>query len=398
MNRRALVLFGEDLPAVVLAQLDAGGTSAAWLIDVEAGRLVAANAHGAALLGLDSAARSDNGPALSPPSLDASMPALVRLRAVATHDPAPHDPEPQGDRLEPLIFWTRNGTLRVLCRFRIFRAGSRTFALVAVHDQTPNFESALRPPPSLFRESDAEHTSDPEFSPTLRARLAHELKTPLSAIAAAAEIMKEERFGPLGTPRYLGYASDILGSAQHALGVIERMLAESAGNDPLSIVGALEFAEIDAGAVLEAAVSQVTPLAERAGVSLTFEPASRLPHIIADVTSLRQIVFNLLTNAIKFTGRGGSVKATARYSVDGPFTVLISDTGPGMTKDDIDSASDATRASRAGQSRAGAGLGLGLPMVQMLAQANGADLIIDSVPGRGTSVSVVFRKERVIPV
>jgi signal transduction histidine kinase len=242
--------------------------------------------------------------------------------------------------------------------------------------------------------------SNRAFSPTLRARLAHELKTPLSAIAAAAEIMKEERFGPLGSARYLGYASDIFGSAQHMLGVIERMLAERADHDPLTLVAALDFAEIDAGAVLAASVSQVAPLAERAGIALAFELEPRLPHIVADATSLRQIVFNLLTNAIKFTQSGGSVKAIARYEVDGPFTIAISDTGSGMTPRGSGTVSDAMKASASRTKRkgSGAGLGLGLPMVQMLAEANGASLVIESVPGQGTSASIVFRKERVVPV
>lgn len=210
--------------------------------------------------------------------------------------------------------------------------------------------------------------------------------------------MKEQRFGPLGGARYLGYASDIFGSAQHMLGVIERMLAEGTGHDPLSLVAALEFAEIDAGAVLAASVSQVAPLAERAGIALAFELAPRLPHIVADATSLRQIVFNLLTNAIKFTESGGSVKAVARYDVDGPFTIAISDTGTGMTPREFGTVSDAMKASRTKRKGSGAGLGLGLPMVQMLAEANGASLVIESVPGQGTSASIVFRKERVVPV
>jgi two-component sensor histidine kinase len=386
MNRRALVLFEEDLPAVVLAQLEAGGPEAAWLIDVEGGRILAANKSGAALLGV-------GGGETSPPILDASMPALVRLRALAS---AP-DQERDAARTEPLIFWTRDGALRLPCRFQITRAGPRALATVAVHAPSQHIENGPARPVTF---ASGPQTPDPGFSPTLRARLAHELKTPLSAIAAAAEIMKEQRFGPLGTARYVGYASDIFGSAQHMLGVIERMLAEGNSHDPLSLVDTLEFAEIDAGAVLQASVSQVTPLAERAGISLALELAPRLPHIVADVTSLRQIVFNLLTNAIKFTGRGGSVRVAARHEVDGPFTITVSDTGPGMTKREIADATNAMSAPRSERrsTSLGTGLGLGLPIVRALAEANGADLIIESAPGRGTAASVVFRKERVIPV
>ncbi len=434
MNRRALVLFGEDLPAVALAQLDASGPSAAVLIDVDVGRIIAANTSGAVLLGLDGVRRAVADADLSPPLLDASMPALVRLRALAaTSD--------QDTSTEALVFWTRRGALRLPCRVHLLRApllgsGARTIATIVVqepsHDRSssdPAFPPVAGDDAAKLKEiarrihegqaarglteeragprtqsaaaglSDGDASpSNREFSPTLRARLAHELKTPLSAIAAAAEIMKEQRFGPLGGARYLGYASDIFGSAQHMLGVIERMLAEGTGHDPLSLVAALEFAEIDAGAVLAASVSQVTPLAERAGIALAFELAPRLPHIVADATSLRQIVFNLLTNAIKFTESGGSVKAVARYDVDGPFTIAISDTGTGMTPREFGTVSDAMKVSRTKRKGSGAGLGLGLPMVQMLAEANGASLVIESVPGQGTSASIVFRKERVVPV
>jgi signal transduction histidine kinase len=232
--------------------------------------------------------------------------------------------------------------------------------------------------------------------------------TPLSAIVAAAEIMKDQRFGPLGQPRYVGYATDIHGSAQHALGVVQRMLADAAG-DFASATGALDFAEIDAGAVLETSVSQVAPLAERAGVALTLEIAPRLPRVVADATALRQIVFNLLTNALKFTERGGQVTVVASYKGDGPLQIAISDTGRGMTRAEVERLggnAQAARPERRGRKHGSAGvpagvsagLGLGIPLVKALAAANGAELVIESEPGRGTSVSVVFGKDRVIPV
>lgn len=414
MNRRAIVLFGEDLPAAVTAPLDAGEAAAVWLIDLDSGRAVAASALGATLLGLAPDAGADASP---PPYLfDAAMPALARLRAAASAT------APPGADPEVLVFWTPNGVLRLWCRFAIERAGARTFAVVTL-DTAPGIVASRSPSHAggddaaklkeiarRIREGQAARglTGDPaiselspaataprsraagdEVSATARARLAHELKTPLSAIAAAAEIMKEQRLGPLGSARYLGYASDIHASAQHVIQLIDRMLADAAGADAPSLIGGLEFAEIDAGAVLEVSVSQVAPLAERAGISLSFERSPRLPHLVADATSLRQIVFNLLTNAIKFTGPGGSITAAARYEADGPFTLTISDTGPGIRRR---GASGGERGSER------TGLGFGLPIVEMLAQANGAELVIESEPGRGTSASVVFRKDRVIPI
>lgn len=126
MNRRALVLFGEDLPAAALAQLDASGPSAALLIDVDAGCIIAANANGAALFWLDGVRRAVADADLSPPLLDASMPALVRLRALATTSD-------RDTSTEALVFWTRRGALQLPCRVDLLRAhllgsGARTIA------------------------------------------------------------------------------------------------------------------------------------------------------------------------------------------------------------------------------------------------------------------------------
>jgi signal transduction histidine kinase len=233
-----------------------------------------------------------------------------------------------------------------------------------------------------------------------RARLAHELKTPLSAIAAAAEIMGDERFGALGNPRYAGYVRDIRGSAQHVLGVIDRMLADSLAEPP-ALQHDFAVTEIDTGEVLAATASQLTPLAERAGITLALELAPRLPHVIADATSLRQIVLNLVTNALKFTDRGGRITLAARSGGDGRLSITVSDTGSGMAVAEIERRlapeGTAPREPRRGAAK-GEGLGLGLPLVQALAAANGAELRILSAPGKGTSASVVFEKGRVVPV
>lgn len=427
MSRHSLVLFGEDLPALPLARLEASGAAAALLVDVGAGRIVASNTKGAAMLGLAEGAASASW-------LDASMPALIRLRRLAARSASTRT----AAIAEVLSFWTSRGTVRVTCHVEISHSGGQTLAtLIAQPDSGAHAYASMAEPPSLFagddaaklkeiarriREGQAQGSArrkprpDPasasdgptssemrELAPTLRANLAHELKTPLSAIAAAAEIMKDQRFGPLGADRYVGYASDIYGSAQHVLGVIERMLAEGRGADPLVLTRDLDFAEIDAGALLEASVSQMAPLAAQAEITLTLDLAPRLPHVVADATSLRQIIFNLLTNALKFTGRGGRVTAGAHYDIDGPLTLVIKDTGPGMSRPEIDRVLRPAAGGPAVKPEAPllssrTGLGLGLPIVQALAEANGAELRIESTPGSGTSASIVFRKERIVPV
>lgn len=440
MKHPRILLFAEDLPAPVLAELE-GGAHAAWLVDVERGRFAAANREGAALLGL-APVRAMPGPDAGTPLLDAAMPALARLRALAAEADA--GAQDKAGAPEPLVFWTPGGAVRLLARVRLVRSGGRTLAVVASEAGTrPGRPAAERgpPPPAPFTGDDAAKLKEiarriregrtalaerrraeraarlpvpprrdepppgdaPAAPPALRAGLAHELKTPLSAIAAAAEIMKEQRFGPLGTPRYVGYAADIHASAEHVLGVIDRMLAEagSAGGGAVpgpAAASGLDFAEIDAGGVLESVLSQVTPLAERAGITLALDLAPGLPHLVADLTSLRQIVFNLLTNALKFTAAGGKVTVAARYSLDGPLCIAVSDTGSGMSRREIarllGPPAPTPRTERTGRT----GLGLGVPLVRALAAANGAELLIESEPGKGTSATVVFARDRVIPV
>jgi two-component system cell cycle sensor histidine kinase PleC len=421
MKRAPVLTFAEDLPAAALSSLAADG-AAAWLIDVAGGRIPAANAAGAALLGLDYET--------SLPLLDAAMPALARLRALAREsgrgDAAP----------ERLVFWTRTGAVRPRCRVEILGTWPQALALVTALGDADGCAAA--PPGASFAGDDtaklkeiarriregqmtrlkaarrrrhdiglALPSGDKPSSPTgpapslpvsLRASLAHELKTPVSAIAAAAEIMKDERFGPLGTPRYVGYAADIHASAQHVLSVIDRMLAEGGNVKPDAPPRDLDITQIDMGKALEAAVSQLVPLAERAGITLTLDLAPRLPHVIADATSLRQMVFNLVTNALKFTDRGGRITVSAHYNGDGPLSIAVSDTGSGMPQGQIERLLGPDRAGRPNRPAGAEGLGLGLPLVQALAAANGAELCIESTPGQGTSASVVFAKGRVVPV
>ena len=149
----------------------------------------------------------------------------------------------------------------------------------------------------------ASSTAPEPLSPDLVARLAHELKTPLSAIAAASEIMRDERFGPIGDARYRGYASDIHNSARHALELVSRMLAR---RTPGADEPELAFVEIDLAKLIADVVSALRPLAEPAHQSLAATLPPRLPHVIADATSLRQILINLLTNATRPRARSRS--------------------------------------------------------------------------------------------
>lgn len=251
------------------------------------------------------------------------------------------------------------------------------------------------------------------------ARLAHELRTPLSAIMAAAEIMKDERFGPLGDARYRGYAADIQETARHALGVINAMLGALASVEPVrknderqhderqhderQLQLQFQFAEIDPGVIAASVVSSMQPLAAEAGLSLRLDAGERLPHVIADAVSVRQMLLNLLTNAMKFTERGGRVTVSLRYQPDAPLFIEVRDNGRGMSAAQLAHARGLRqRSHEAGQKNSAfgetPGLGIGLTIVRTLAAANGAEVDIESTAGEGTTARIAFGRDRLVPV
>ena len=221
------------------------------------------------------------------------------------------------------------------------------------------------------------------------AQLAHELRTPLSAVIAYAEVLKDEHFGPLANARYRTYAQDIYQSARMRWrGRCHAGRPETAGTRQLS------FTASRAGAVVEGCVAVARPLAEGSGARLEVDYAPGLPRVIGDEVSLRQMLLNLLTNAIKFARRGDRVSVAVACLGDGPLEISVADTGPGMQ---AEPACDADACAPAPGDR-GKGLGLGLPLTRALALANGASLAIDSEPGKGTRATITFAKDRLVPV
>jgi two-component system, cell cycle sensor histidine kinase PleC len=224
-------------------------------------------------------------------------------------------------------------------------------------------------------------------------KLAHEIRTPLSAIVVAAEIMKDERFGEIANEKYRGYSADIHDNARHALEIINRLLGDSVPDTPAT---SLRPESLDLNVLAESSVSAMRPLAEEAGLNLTQELHSRQPRVVADAMSVKQILFNLLANAIKFTGKDGEVRVVTGLGFDRSIFVAVQDTGPGMDPGEIARVLDAEAPPKPERKEAG-GLGIGLPLAQSLARANGARLEIDSTRGEGTVVALIFPKDRVAP-
>jgi signal transduction histidine kinase len=367
---------GEDaaslLPAFVIDMAPKSATCAPG-----AAALVAANAAGWQVWGL---------PAVydprSPLVLDRAMPALALLpRAARSGDP-------DGGTL---TFWTARGLLRLRCRVEAIEPGRFLVRGLAGAAAPQTAEAADR-----LREGRARF--DDPSTPDL-ARLAHEVRTPLGAAIAYAEVLKDEHFGPLGNARYREYARTIHDSARLALSVVDGTLAPMlAGERGGTGLPELAFRDLDPAGVIDNCVAVARPLAERAGLALIARCDPGTPHVIADEVSLKQMLLNLITNAIKFARPGDRVTLATAYGADGCLCIEVADTGPGMPGPESPSPLPSLSAGPEGAAATLARRGIGLPLTRALAEANGAALIVDSTPGHGTRATIVFGKDRVVPV
>lgn len=352
-----------DVSPLPGTSLDGSLLPPAFLIDAAAGVIVSANAPGWELWGIAA------GGILPATALDRAMPALQRLAGLTS-----------GAR-EVLTFWTRRGLLQLDCR--IEPAGGTRFLLrgLSAGPEAGAAPMALASPEGVA-------------GMPATARLAHELRTPLGAVIAYAEVLRDEHFGPIANARYRDYARNIFDSARHALSVLDGMLAS---DDPgRAGLPELAFRNLDPADVIEDCLAVAGPLAGRAGLDLVADLDPATPHIVADEVSLKQMLLNLITNAIKFGRRGDRVTVRAACCSDGSLTIAVADTGPGMRP----ALSRGEETVEEGGRRSGqdAGLGIGLPLTRALAKANGAELTVESAPGRGTRVSIAFGKDRVVPV
>ncbi len=225
------------------------------------------------------------------------------------------------------------------------------------------------------------------------AKVSHELRTPLNAIMGFAEIMRDERLGPVNNPRYLGYLGDIHHSGQLLLSLINDLL-------DLSKVEAgkmeLKPENVDIGQLIKRCVNLMTPAAEAAHVTLEITLAGHLPAIVADERSVEQIILNLLSNAVKFTDAGGRVRVTADFDAEGGVSLHIRDTGIGMSATDLERALEPYQRAENATVLGKPGTGLGLPLAKALAEANRAEFRIASSPRAGTSIEIRFPSAQVV--
>jgi signal transduction histidine kinase len=215
------------------------------------------------------------------------------------------------------------------------------------------------------------------------AQLIHEFRSPLNAIAGFAEIMADGKFGPMGNPRYVDYARDIHTAAIHLSELVVDTLDVARFS---SGQYTLEEEVCDLAGVLNVAAATVRGLAERNRQNLELDLPAHLS-VYADPRALRQIAINLLSNALKFTPAGGTIRLAARVAADGTPGFGVSDSGAGMDAATLARVTQLYATSSEGV-RGEKGTGLGLSIVRLLTELHGGKLAVDSVPGSGTDAWV----------
>lgn len=225
------------------------------------------------------------------------------------------------------------------------------------------------------------------------ARVSHEIRTPLNAIIGFSDVMIEERFGPIGNDRYRGYLRDINRSGIHVLDLINDLLDISkieAGKMELT------YEAVDLNQLVTETVALLQPQANGERIIIRTSLSRAVPRVVADARSIRQIVLNLVSNAIKFTPANGQVIVSTVYEGNGEVVLRVRDTGMGMSEREIEHAMKPFHQVHVTQDKRGQGTGLGLPLTKALVEANRAYFDLESTPGEGTIAHVHFPTQRVL--
>jgi len=217
------------------------------------------------------------------------------------------------------------------------------------------------------------------------ANMSHELRTPLNAILGFSEIISQECFGPVGNARYKDYAGDIHSSGAHLLSLINDLL------DVAKIeAGRMEIAPhpLDARRTFDIALKLIASKAREKGQTFTIAIEPNAPPLHADERAIKQILINLVSNAVKFTPEGGHIEVVGSKARDGGFQIMVKDNGPGIPRDKLDRIFTPFSQVDNRYDRQAGGTGLGLALVRGLAELHGGRAWLESELGRGCAVFV----------
>jgi signal transduction histidine kinase len=226
------------------------------------------------------------------------------------------------------------------------------------------------------------------------ANMSHELRTPLNAIIGFSELILQEKQGPIGNRVYAGYIADIFRSGSDLLQIIGDILDLSkaeAGKLELS-----EEQEVDISGVIGEVVRLIQPKANQAGVLIGIAIADGIQFLLCDRLKLKQIVLNLMSNAVKFTPPNGRIDVTAEADAQRGLTISVRDTGIGIAPADLPRVMQPFVQVNSSLARLHSGTGLGLPLVQTMLRLHGGEMQIESESGAGTLVRVIFPPARLV--
>ena len=278
------------------------------------------------------------------------------------------------------------GLMTVICR-RILRASN---ALQRAADQLQDQNSRLIGSEAIAVRALGEVAAANQHKSQFLARMSHELRTPLNAIIGFADAMGLGLFGPLDQ-RYREYVRHIHSSGQHLLELVNELLDLSRIEAGKLVLAA---DSVDVGAAIADSAKLVERTAADSGVTVVQEIAPGLPPVIGDARALRQVLINLISNAVKFTPEGGEVHIAAWQEQE--LKIRIADTGIGMTEAELEHALTPFGRSDTAFVRSREGTGLGLPIAKHLIEAQGAGFIITSRSGQGTVIVIRFPADRIV--
>ncbi len=236
-------------------------------------------------------------------------------------------------------------------------------------------------------ESASSHKSD------FLARVSHEIRTPLNAIIGFSDLIAQERFGPVGHPRYHEYAHDISKSGRHVLDIVNDLLDISkieAGQQDL------DFQAVSLNDEITESLSLMQQIANENRVIVRSSLPSNVPSVVADKRSIKQILLNILSNSIRFTPAGGQIVVSSSLEASGNVLLRIRDNGVGMNRAELERAMQPFGQVGHETRQRGEGTGLGLPLTRAMTEANRANFDIVSAPGEGTLVTINFPPQRVL--
>ncbi|GGE57186.1 hypothetical protein GCM10011317_13980 [Niveispirillum cyanobacteriorum] len=224
------------------------------------------------------------------------------------------------------------------------------------------------------------------------ATMSHELRTPLNAVIGFSQLIADQAYGPIDE-HYVEHARDIHDGGKHLLALVNDVLDFSRLE-----AGKFQLNEqpLDLARILRGVHRLMQPLAESGSMGLILDVSPDLPALQADERAIRQILINLVGNAVKFTPAGGKVKLSASFEPDRRLCLTVSDTGIGMDPALVSKALEPFTQLEGGLAKGHGGSGLGLSLVNALVRLHDGTLVIQTAPGKGTSVHIRFPIARTI--